>query len=448
MLLGLLLAMLLGALDQTIIAPALPSIAGELGGLDQIPAVVTSYLIAATVMMPVYGKLGDRFGRKPVMLLAIGVFVLGGVLCGLARSMPQLVVFRALQGIGGGGLIIGAQAVIGEVVSPRERGRYLGYIGAAYTFAAVGGPVIGGFLIDELSWRWIFALYPPLGAIAFALIAFKLRLPKPSRRAPIDFTGAAGLATATIGLVLAGQTRRLAFAVVTIVGAAVWLWAARRATDPIIPPRLLRDRAFAIPVAISFLIGFTLFGIIAYVPAFLQVSEGFTATRAGLYITVLMGGMLVTTIGSGRLITRTGRYKGYPVVGTAIATAALGLLAAFGARGGPPVIAALMFLLGLGVGLVQQVMVLAMQNAAAYEDLGTATSSVTFFRQIGASMGVAVSGAVLTWRLADGTAEAAFSDAVTLMFVFTTPLLGIAFALALMIPALPLRTTSHVEERQ
>ena len=261
---GLLLAMLLGALDQTIMAPALPSVAGSLSGLDQMPAVISAYLVAATVVMPLYGKLGDRYGRKPMMQAAIVIFVTGAVLCSVAASMPQFIVFRAVQGVGGGGLIIGAQAIIGEVVSPRERGRYRA-IGAVYVVAAVGGPLLGGLFIDRLSWRWIFAIYPPLGLLALVVLTATLRLPKPKpdNRAPIDFAGAVTLAVAVVGVVMLGQTRHLAFLALSLAGVAAWSMSARYAADPILPPRLFRDRAFAIPVAISLLVGFALFGTIA-----------------------------------------------------------------------------------------------------------------------------------------------------------------------------------------
>jgi EmrB/QacA subfamily drug resistance transporter len=445
---GLLLAMLLGALDLTIMAPALPSVAEDLGGVEQMPAVVTAYLVAATVVMPVYGKLGDRFGRKPVMQVAIGVFVTGAVLCGLARSMPQLVIFRALQGIGGGGLSIGAQAIIGEIVSPRERGRYLGLVGAAYTVAVVGGPLLGGFLIDQFTWRWIFAVHPPLGLLAFVAVTFTLRLPRPAARPPIDYAGALALATAVVGVVLLGQTGNAAMIVVAVIGAAAWLVTARHAADPIVPGRLFGDPAFTIPVAISFIIGFALFGTVTYMPAFLQLALGVTATRAGLVVTALMVGVLLTTVVSGRLIASTGRYKPYPVAGTAVATGGLALLAILGAGSGATAIGGVMLLIGLGVGLVMQVMVLAIQNAVEHRDLGTATSSVTFFRQIGASAGVALVGALISWRFTDqAPAAVAFAEAVPQVFALMVPLLALAFVLALALPARPLRTSSYVKEK-
>jgi EmrB/QacA subfamily drug resistance transporter len=444
---GLLLAMLLGALDQTIMAPALPAVAEDLGRLDQMPFVVTSYLVAATAVMPLYGKLGDRFGRKRTMLVAVAVFVVGATLCATATSMAQLAVFRAVQGLGGGGLVVGPQAVIGEIVSPRERGRYLGYIGAAYVVAAVGGPVLGGLIVEGLGWRWIFALYPPLGVVAFAVLAVTLRLPRPTGRPPIDYAGAFALAAAVVGVVLFGQTRHPTWLALTVVAAAAWLISTRFAADPILPLRLFHDRSFAIPVAISFLVGFALFGTLTYLPAYLQVALGLSASRAGLVVTALMAGVLFTTVLSGRLITRTGHYKVYPVVGAGIAAAGLALLAILSATTGAGAITAIMALIGLGVGLIMQVMVLVAQNAVDYSDLGTATSSVAFLRQIGASAGVAVAGALITTRLADQVLPAvALSQAMPIVFGLMAPLLALAFVLAVMLPARPLRTTAYVKE--
>ena len=444
---GLLLAMLLGALDQTIMAPALPAVAEDLGRLDQMPAVVISYLAAATAVMPLYGKLGDRFGRKRTMLVAVAVFVAGATLCATATSIALLTVFRAVQGLGGGGLMVGPQAVIGEIVSPRERGRYLGYIGAAYVVAAVGGPVLGGLIVEGLGWRWIFALYPPLGALAFVLLAVMLRLPRPTERPPIDYAGAFTLAAAVVGVVLFGQTRHTAWPILAVVAGVAWLISTRFAADPILPVRLFRDRGFAIPVAISFLVGFALFGTLTYLPAYLQVALGLSASSAGLVVTALMAGVLITTVLSGRLITRTGRYKAYPVVGAGVAATALALLATWGAGSGPGVITAIMALIGLGVGLIMQVMVLVAQNSVAYGDLGTATSSIAFLRQIGASAGVAVAGALITTRLAEQVpAAVAFGQVMPIVFGLMSPLLALAFVLAVLLPARPLRTTAYVKE--
>ncbi|MHA6617089.1 MFS transporter [Pseudonocardia sp. DLS-67] len=467
---GLMLVMLLGALDQTVMAPALPAVAANLGRFDLMPAVITAYLAAATVSMPLHGKLGDRFGRKPVLLAAIVVFVLGAFLCATATSMPELVAWRIIQGAGGGGLMIGAQAVLGEVVSPRERGRYLGLLGGVYVVAAVGGPLLGGLAVDHLTWRWIFALYPPLGLVALIVVARTLRLPTPRERPPFDVLGTVTLSLTVTGVVLlsSGPGRLTPLvAAATVLAAAGWLATASRAADPVLPLRLFRTRSIAIPTAVSVLIGFALFGTVSYLPAYLQVAGGASATQAGLVVTALMAGVLVTTTASGRIITRTGRYKAFPIAGTATAALGLALLGTIGRTTPLPLLLAALLLVGLGVGMVMQVMVLVAQNGAEHRDLGAATSAVTFLRQIGASTGVASIGAVITSRFAaalppgtdaqiattldperlahlPATVRDAFGAAVPPVFGFVAPLLGLAFVLAVALPARPLRNTAHV----
>ncbi|GAB2507676.1 MFS transporter [Nocardiopsis aegyptia] len=480
---GLLLAMLLAALDQTAMAPALPEIAGDLGGLEQMPTVVTAYLVAATAVMPLVGRLGDRYGRKPLIQAAVLLFVVGALMAATATTLPGFVTARVVQGLGGGGLMIGAQAIVGEIVSPRERGRYLGLFGAVYVVAAVGGPLLGGVVVDHLSWRWIFAVHPPLGLVTLVALSLTLRLPRPEGRPPVDYAGAAALAATVVGVVLTAD--RLArpdaypawalpaLPAGTVVVLGLWAVTAMLARDPVLPPRLLRERAFALPVAVSFLVGFGLFGTLTYVPAYAQVSLGTTATRAGLLVTAMMAGALVSTVVSGRLITRTGRYRGYPIAGTAVAAIGLTLLGVFGAgligAGlGTGALTALLVLVGLGIGLVMQVVMLAAQNAVDHADLGAATSAVLFLRQVGASVGVAVVGALITRsfdaRVPEGVGdpralspeaiaalpeptrglvESAFGSAVPSALLAMAPLLGLAFLLTLAFPALPLRTTAH-----
>jgi EmrB/QacA subfamily drug resistance transporter len=467
---GLMLVMLLGALDQTTMATALPAVAADLGRFDLMPAVITAYLAAATVAMPLHGKLGDRFGRKAVLLVAIVVFVLGAFLCATATSMTELIIWRVVQGAGGGGLMIGAQAVLGEVVSPRERGRYLGLLGAVYAVAAVGGPLLGGLAVDHLTWRWIFALYPPLGLVALVVVARTLRLPAPRERPPLDVLGMLLLSLTVTGVVLLGSapgSLTPPVAAVTVLAGAGWVVTARRAADPVLPLRLFRTRSIAIPTAVSLIIGFALFGTISYLPAFLQVARGASATQAGLVVTALMAGVLLTTTVSGRVITRTGRYKAFPIAGTATAALGTALLATVGPTTPLPLLLAALLLVGLGVGMVMQVMVLVAQNGAEHRDLGAATSAVTFLRQIGASTGVAVIGALITSRFAaalpPGTdvriaatldperlahlpaaVRDAFGAAVPPVFGFVAPLFGLALVLAVALPARPLRDTAHV----
>jgi EmrB/QacA subfamily drug resistance transporter len=465
---GLMLAMLLGALDQTAMTSALPAVAADLGRFDLMPAVLTAYLAAATVAMPLYGKLGDRFGRKSLLLAAIGVFVAGALLCATATSMPALIAWRVLQGAGGGGLMIGAQAVLGEVVSPRERGRHLGLLGAVYVVAAVGGPLLGGLAVDHLTWRWIFALYPPLGLVAIVVVSRTLHLPVPAHRPPLDVAGAVLLSATVTGLVLlcSGVGAAGWVAAATALCAAGWLVTARNAADPVLPLRLFRIRTIAIATAISVLIGFALFGTISYLPTFLQVARGASATQAGLVVTALMAGVIVTSTLSGRIITRTGRYKVFPIAGTATAAVGLGLLGTVRAATPLPLVLGALLLVGLGVGMVMQVMVLVAQNSTGQRDLGAATSAVAFLRQIGASTGVAALGALIASRFAaalpPGTdphiataldpqqlaqlpagVREAFGATVAPVFGFAAPLLALALVLAIALPALPLRDTAH-----
>jgi EmrB/QacA subfamily drug resistance transporter len=406
---GLLLVMLMAALDQTIVATALPTIVGDLGGLSHISWVVTAYLLAQTAVTPLYGKLGDMYGRKIVLQVGLVVFLVGSALCGLSQSLDELIAFRALQGLGGGGLMVSAQAAIGDVVPPSERGRYTGLFGAVFGLASVAGPLLGGFLTGHLSWRWIFYVNLPIGVVALFVLA--ATLPSASERVHhvVDYLGtvllAGGLSAIVLATSLGGNS--YAWGSPVIVGMAsggvlalvAFVFAERHAVEAVLPLRLLRNSVFSVTSAVGFVVGFALFGAVTYLPLFLQVVKGASPTGSGLQLLPLMGGLLITSIGSGQAITRTGRYKPFPIAGTAIMTLGLYLLSTLDPTSSQVTIFGFMFVLGLGLGLVMQVLVLAVQNAVDYSDLGVATSGATLFRSIGGSLGTAALGAIFSNRL-------------------------------------------------
>ncbi len=408
---GLMLVMFLAALDQTIVATALPTIVTDLGGLNHISWVVTAYLLAQTVVTPLYGKLGDMYGRKIVLQTALIVFLIGSALCGLSQNLDELIAFRALQGLGGGGLIVSAQAAIGDVVPPRERGRYTGLFGAVFGLASIAGPLLGGFLTTNLSWRWIFYVNLPLGVLGLFVLAATLPSASARVRHSIDYLGTMLLAGGLAGIVLATSLGGTSYAwgSTTVVGLAVggavllvaFALVERRAPEPVLPPRLFRNRVFAVTSLVGLIIGFALFGAITYLPLFLQVVKGATPTGSGLQLVPLMGGLLVTSIASGQIITRTGRYKPFPIAGTGVMVVGLYLLSTIEASTSQTLIYLFMFVLGLGLGMVMQVLVLAVQNAVDYSDLGVATSGATLFRSIGGSLGTATLGAIFANRLND-----------------------------------------------
>ncbi len=413
---GLLLAMLLSALDATIVATALPTIVGELGGLERLGWVVTAYLLAQTVVTPIFGKLGDLYGRKVVLQSAIGLFLVGSALCGAAGSMGQLIAFRALQGLGGGGLMVSTQAAIGDIVPPRERGRYQGIFGAVFGVSSIAGPLLGGYFTTHLSWRWIFYINVPLGAVAAVVIGATLPRAAERVRRTIDYAGAALLAITLSAVVLVTDLGGIAFpwrspqiaalAAVAVIALSIFLVVERRAREPVMPLRLFSNRTFGLTSAIGLIVGFAMFGSVTYLPLFLQVVGGASPTASGLQMLPMMGGMLLTSITAGQIISRTGRYKRFPIAGTAVMSVGLFLLSRMTA--GTTILEASvgMLVLGLGMGMVMQVLVIAVQNAVAYDDLGVATSGATLFRLIGGALGTAVFGAIFAAGLTDHLAAA------------------------------------------
>jgi EmrB/QacA subfamily drug resistance transporter len=472
---GLLLGMALASVDQTIVATALPTIVGDLGGIDHLAWVVTAYLLAETVSTPLYGKLGDLFGRRRLFQIAISVFIVGSVLAGFSNSMAQLIAFRAVQGLGAGGLIVLAQAIIADVVSPRERGRYQGYFGAVFGAASIAGPLIGGFITDHASWRWAFYVNIPLGLAA--LIVTTLTLPKSvvTRQVRIDWLGIMLLTGAITSFVLFttwGGTQYewssgiiIGLAVVSVVLAVAFFVVQLRTPEPTLPPRLFRLRTFNIASSVSFIVGMAMFGSIAYLPTFLQVANGASASNSGLLLIPFMLGLLCASVGAGQVVTRTGHYRVFPIIGMGVAAFGMFLLSTLGTTTSLVTSGVYMTVLGIGIGLVMQIMILATQNEAPVDDLGVATSSVSFFRAVGGSVGVAIFGALFNHGLADklGSASSvdltpeqiqalpanqynqiadAFATSITGVFKVAVPIVLIGFAITWLLRESPLRTAS------
>ncbi|MHB1510424.1 MAG: MDR family MFS transporter [Acidimicrobiales bacterium] len=403
---ALMLGMFLAALDQTIVSTALPTIVADLNGASHLAWIVVAYLLAATVSTPLWGKLGDQYGRKVFFQAAIVMFVLGSVLSGLSHSMIELIGFRAFQGLGGGGLMVGAQAIVGDVVSPRDRGRYQGLFGAVFGIASIIGPLLGGVFVEQLSWRWIFYVNVPIGAVALVVVA--MQVPGHLRRIPhvIDYLGTCVLVLAATCLVLFtslggtsypwGSPTIIALGVAGALLVGVFAIVERRAVEPVLPLHLFSNRTFSVSNVAGFVVGFAMFGAVTYLPVFFQIVRGESPTISGLQLLPLLVGMVLFSTGSGFVISKTGRYRVFPVVGTALIAVGLLLLSRMDIATSSTLAALYMFVLGVGLGCVMQVLVLIVQNAVPYSELGVATSGATFFRSIGGSFGTAIFGAIFS----------------------------------------------------
>ena len=443
---AIMLATLLSALDQTIVATALPEIADDLHGFDDLSWVVTAYLLSTTVTVLLYGKLSDLYGRRRLFVVSITIFLIGSALCGLAQSMGQLIAFRALQGVGAGGLIPLSQAAIADLFSPRERGRYQGYIGARWATAAVAGPLLGGTLTDAASWRWIFLINLPLGVIALVVVVRTMRIRHQPREHSIDYAGALALSVGITAVLLAcawggtsypwGSAEVITAAVVGVAGLAAFGVLERRVREPLLPLGLFRSRTFSVSTAAALLIGGVLFGITIYVPVYVQRVLGSSATSSGVVLIPLSFGWVLASFASGQYISRTGRYKAFPVIGSILVLAGCVLLALLGKDSSRIVVTLDLTVVGVGMGTMFQTFVIATQNRVDMHEIGVATAAIQFFRSMGGSLAVAALGALLTARLAHGLDHATHA-----VFVTIVPLAALIVVLSFLLPEHELRTS-------
>lgn len=414
---GLMVTQLLASLSQTVLSTALPTIVGQLGGVNQMSWVITGYILASTIMMPIYGRISDLLGRKPVLLAAILIFLLGSVVGGVANSIWWLVAARVVQGIGGGGLMILSQAAIADVIPARERGRYMGYMGAVFAVSSVAGPLLGGWLTEGPGWRWAFWLTLPLGAAAILATVFFLKLPprRTAEKVSIDYLGMSLLAAATTSVVLVctwgghlydwASPQIIGLIAAAVALAALFVIAERAAVQPIIPMSLFADRNFTLSTVAALLIGVMMFGAIGYFPTYLQMVTGVSATQAGLLMTPMMGTLLLASILSGRAVSRTGRYKRFPLIGSAIMGLGLGLISMLKVDSPIWWMCTVLGVFGIGIGLSNQILTLIVQNSVPNKIVGTATAASNFFRQVGATIGSAIVGSMFVQRLGELIAE-------------------------------------------
>ncbi|MCT9820037.1 MFS transporter [Microbacterium sp. W1N] len=491
---ALIAGMLLSSLDQTIVSTAMPTLVGELGGVEHQVWITSAYILATTIVMPIYGKFGDILGRRTLFLAAIAIFTLASVGCAFATDFWMFVVFRAIQGLGGGGLMILSQAIIADIVPANERGKFLGPLGAVFGLSAVAGPLLGGFFVDHLTWQWAFYINIPVGIAAFLIALFALQLPSKRAVKPIDWAGVVFLSIATTCLIFStdfggdrdhgwGDPVTWMWGAGLIVAVALFIFTESRAADPIMPLSLFRNPVFVNATAIGFVIGIGMFSALAFVPTFLQMASGTSAAASGLLMIPMMVGVMGTSIASGLLITKTGKYRIYPILGTAITGLVMAVMTTLTADTPIWLICVYLFALGAGLGFVMQVVVLVVQNAVPAAELGTATSSNNYFREAGAALGIAVFGAMFTSRLTDNltaaftgsgasAAEAAqatatidpstlsalpdevrdgivtaYADALAPVFWYLVPFLAVAFLLALFLKQIPLSDVAGLVAR-